>query len=169
MILLKRPYKPIMFTGLSATFNVYGRSFIGINAVYLSGAPLDNTTFLNPFSAVPKLSAQFPGFTGIRLLSSNFTTNFDNTITINIPAPSRTGHIDVIAQNPAGYGALTRYVIREPYSNTQTQQQLRPWSLGVQVLSGATPTPPTPVIENQMLTITGDDLVTIAGDNIVTI
>jgi len=138
-----------------------------LEAVYLSGAPLDDTTFYNPFSAVPKLSGHYPGFNGIKLLSSDFITNFDNTITVNIPAPSRTGYVDIIAQNPAGYGALTQYVIKELYSGTQTQEQLRPWSSGVQVISaGVSPTPET---ENQMLTITGDNLVTISGDNIVTI
>lgn len=169
MTFLKKPYKPIMFTGLSATFNVYGRSFMRLEAVYLSGAPLDNTTFFNPFSGIPKLSAHYTGFTGIKLLSSDYTTNFDNTITIKIPAPSRSGYINVIVQNPAGYGTLTQYVIRDLYSGTLSLQQLRPWSSGVQVLTGAGAIPPTPVIENQMLTITGDDLITISGDNIVTI
>lgn len=167
MILLKKPYKPIAFTSLSATFNVYGRSFRGLEAVYLSGAPLQNTTFYNPFSSVPRLSAAYPGFNGVKLLSSQYITNFDNTITITIPALNKIGFVDVIAQNPAGYGALTRYVIKDLYSGTQTQQQLRPWSSGIEVLSGTTTTPI--VVENQILTISGDDLLTIAGDNIVSI
>jgi hypothetical protein len=69
-------------------------------------------------------------------------------------------------QNPAGYGALTQYVIKDLYTGTQTQQRLRPWHAGVHVLSGEET---TPTIENQMLTITGDDLITISGDNIVSI
>jgi hypothetical protein len=163
MQLLKKPYKPLMFTGLSGTFNVYGKSFMRLDAVYLSGTPLSNTTFYNPFSAIPKLSAQYPGFNGIKLLSSQYVTNLDNTIIINIPACTQTGYIDIIAQNPAGYGALTQYVIKELYSGTQTLQELRPWSLGVEVISRDIE------IEDQMLAITGDDLITIAGDNIVTI
>jgi len=156
MILLKKPYKPVMFTGLSATFNVYGRSFMRLEAVYLSGAPLDNTTLYNPFSAVPKLSAQFPGFTAYKLLSSEYSTNFDNTITIKVPAPIASGYIDVIAQNPAGYGTLTQFVIKELYSGTQTQQQLRPWSDGVVVyLSGD---------NSNVLAIDGSFLVTISGE-----
>lgn len=166
MILLKRPYKPVMYTGLTASFNVYGRSFKGLEAVYLSGAPLLNTTFHNPFSAVPKLSATYPGFNGVKLLSSQYVTNYDNTITINIPAPARLGYIDVIAQNPAGYGKLTQYVIKELYSGTQSLSTLRPWSRGVQVLSGIDI---TIGVENQMLAINGDFLITIAGDNIVSI
>jgi len=125
-----------MFTGVSATYNVYGRSFYKLEAVYLSGAPLSGTTLYNPFSSVPKLSAHYPSFTAYKLLSSQYTTNFDNTITINIPAPVQAGYIDVIAQNPAGYGTLTQFVIKEPYSNTQPLSSIRPWMYGVNVLSG---------------------------------
>jgi hypothetical protein len=135
MILLKKPYKPVMFTGLSAQYNVYGRSFYKINAVYLSGAPLSGTTFYNPFSGVPKLSANYPGFTARKLLSSQYFSNNDNTITVQIPAPIQAGYIDVIAQNQAGYGKLTQYVIKEPYSSSQPLSTLRPWMHGVNVLS----------------------------------
>jgi len=156
MITLKKPYKPVMFTGLSAQYNVYGRSFYKLEAVYLSGPPVANTTFYNPFSAVPKLSAHYQGFTAYKLLSSEYTTNFDNTITIKIPPPISPGYIDVIAQNPAGYGTLTQFVIKELYSGTQTQQQLRPWSDGVVVyLSGD---------NSNVLAIDGSFLVTISGE-----
>jgi hypothetical protein len=145
-----------MFTGLSASYNVYGKSFMRLEAVYLSGAPVANTTFYNPFSAIPKLSASYQGFTAYKLLSSDFSTNFDNTITIKVPAPIASGYIDVIAQNPAGYGTLTQFVIKELYSGTQTQQQLRPWSDGVVVyLSGD---------NSNILAIDGSFLVTISGE-----
>ena len=155
-----------MFTGLSAIFNVYGRSFMRLEAVYLSGAPVANTTFYNPFSAVPKLSASYQGFTGYKLLSSDFSTNFDNTITIKVPAPITSGYIDVIAQNPAGYGTLTQFVIKELYSGTQALSTLIPWSLGITVLTGVE-VPSVP--ENQIYTINGDILVTISNDNIILI
>ena len=124
-----------MFTGLSATYDVYGRSFMRLNAVYLSGAPVANTTLYNPFSSVPKLSAHYPGFTAYKLSSSEYSTNFDNTITVKIPAPIAAGYIDVIGQNPAGYGTLTRFVIKEPYSGTQPLSTLRPWMYGINILS----------------------------------
>jgi hypothetical protein len=183
-----------MFTGLSAEYSVYGRSFMRLNAVYLSGAPVANTTFYNPFSAVPKLSASYQGFTAYKLLSSDFSTNFDNTITIKVPAPIAPGYIDVIAQNPAGYGTLTRFVIKEPYSGTQSLSALRPWSLGVKVLSGVeTQILPINLIytlngsygietfdnkgiitfntlpSSQMFSINNNVIVTINGDNILTI
>ena len=107
-----------------------------LQAVYLSGVPLSGTTFYNPFSAVPKLSANNPGFTAYRLLSTEYSTNFDNTLVINVPPPVSAGYIDVIAQNPAGYGKLTQYAVKYLYSGEQTQLELRPWSSGVSVLSG---------------------------------
>jgi len=135
MILLKKPYTPVTYIGLSATFNVYGKSFMQLQAVYLSGRPLSGTTLYRPFSAIPKLSAVYPSFTAYKLLSSNYSTNFDNTLTINVPPPISAGYIDVIVQNPAGYGKLTQYVVKYPYSGVQTQLELRPWSSGVSVLS----------------------------------
>jgi len=136
MILLKKPYTPVTYIGLSATFNVYGKSFMQLQAVYLSGRPLSGTTLYRPFSAIPKLSAVYPSFTAYKLLSSNYSTNFDNTLTINVPPPVSAGYIDVIVQNPAGYGKLTQYVVRYPYSGVQTQLELKPWSSGVSVLTG---------------------------------
>jgi hypothetical protein len=165
MILLKKPYKPTMYTGASASFNVYGKSFTRLEAVYLSGAPLFNTTFHNPFSAVPKLSAHYPGFTGYKLPLSAYTTNFDNTISIKVPKPYRLGFIDVIAQNPAGYGILTQLVIKERYTETQDLSTLRPWAYGIEVLSGED----ISALENQMYAINDDILITIAEENIVTI
>lgn len=107
-----------------------------LQAVYLSGRSLSGTTLYRPFSAIPKLSAVYPSFTAYKLLSSNYSTNFDNTLTINVPPPVSAGYIDVIVQNPAGYGKLTQYVVKYPYSGVQTQLELRPWSSGVSVLSG---------------------------------
>ena len=136
MILLKKPYTPVTHVGLSATFNVYGKSFMQLQAVYLSGKTLSGTTLYNPFSAIPKLSAVYPSFTAYKLLSSNYSTNFDNTLTINVPPPVSAGYIDVIVQNPAGYGKLTQYAVKYLYSGVQTQLELRPWSSGISVLSG---------------------------------
>lgn len=135
-ILLKKPYTPTVFTSASKSFNVYGKSFMELQAIYLSGAPYSNQTFYNPFSAVPKLSAHYPGFYGVKLLSSEYTTNFDNTITFTMPSAVNAGYVDVIAQNPAGYGTLTQYVIKEPFSGTLSLSTARPWSLGIKVLSG---------------------------------
>lgn len=165
MRLLTKPYTPVVFTSATKTFNVYGKSFMRLEAVYLSGHPYENQTFYNPFSAVPKLSATYPGFFGVKLSSTQYTTNFDNTITFTMPSATRAGYVDVIVQNPAGYGKLTQYVIKTLYSNELTQLQHRPWSLGIKVLSGVE----TGIPEGQIYTIAGDILITISGDNIVEI
>ena len=83
-----------------------------------------------------------------------------------MPSAVRAGYVDIIVENPAGYGKLTQYVIKELYSGIQTQTQLRPWSPGIEVLSSVEVSL-LPV--NQIYTITGDILITISGDNIVTI
>jgi hypothetical protein len=136
MSYLKKPYTPVVFTSATKTFNVYGKSFFNVTNVYLSGYPYNNQTFYNPFSSVPKLSASYPGFFGIKLPPSAYTTNNQNTITFTMPSATREGLVDIIIENPAGYGTLTQYVIRYPYSGEQSQLELRPWSDGIKVLSG---------------------------------
>jgi len=133
---LTKPYTPVVFTSATKSFNVYGKSFFRVTNVYLSGYPYESQTFYNPFSSIPKLSAHYPGFFGVKLLSSQYSSNNENTITFTMPSATRAGYVDIIVENPAGYGKLTQYVIKEPYSGTQTQLQLRPWSLGVKILSG---------------------------------
>jgi hypothetical protein len=165
MILLKKPYTPVVFTSATNTFNVYGKSFFRVTNVYLSGAPYENQTFYSPFSAAPKLSATYPGFFGVRLLSSEYSTNNDNTITFTMPSATMPGYVDIIVENPAGYGTLTQYVIKELYSGELSQLELRPWSSGIKVLSGVEITIP----EGQIYTISGDLLVTIGNNNIVVI
>lgn len=161
MTFLTKPYKPVVFTGESKTFNVYGKSFFRLTNVYLSGAPYTNSTFYNPFSAVPKLSAAYPGFNAVRLLSSQYQSNNDNTITFTMPSASQPGYVDVIVENPAGYGALTRYVVKYRYLGEQSLQQLRPWSDGIVVyLSGD---------KSNVLGIDGSFLVTLSGDYLVEI
>jgi hypothetical protein len=190
MILLKKPYTPVVFTSATKSFNVYGKSFFSVRNVYLSGFPYTNTTFYNPFSGVPRLSAAYPGFNAVKLLSSQYSSNNDNTITFTMPSAVRAGYVDIIVENEAGYGALTKYVIKELYGTTLTQQELRPWAFGIRVqeiplpqnliythsLSSALQTfngngiitfDSTPAIE--IFTINNEFLVSIDGKSIITI
>ena len=147
------------------TIEVYGKGLFRIANVYLSGAPYPQSTLQNPFSGVPRLSATYPAFNAVKLLSSDYTTdNEGNYLSFTMLSATRPGYVDIIVQNPAGYGKLTQYVIKELYSGTQTQLELRPWSSGVKVLTGVEI---LPIPEGQMYTITGDLLVTISNDNIV--
>lgn len=131
----KVPLRPITYVGVSTNFKVTGRSFYKVQAVYLSGYPYEDTTFFNPFSSVPRLSATYPGFTGIKLLPSQYTSNNENTITFTMPSASRPGFVDIIVQNPAGYGTLTQYVIKELYTGSLPLSTLRPWYQGITTLS----------------------------------
>ena len=131
----KVPLRPLTYVGLSSTFKITGRSFYEVQAVYLSGYPYSNTTLYKPFSGVPRLSATYPGFTAVKLLSSQYQSNNENTITFTMPSASRPGYVDIIVQNPAGYGKLTQYVIKELYTGSQPLSVLRPWYQGVKVLS----------------------------------
>lgn len=131
----KVPLRPTIFTGVSAIFTITGKSFYDVQSVYLSGYPYINSTLYNPFSGVPRLSAIYPSFTAVKLLSTQWNSNNDNTITFTMPSASRAGYVDVVVQNPAGYGTLTQYVIKELYTGSQPLSVLRPWYQGVRVLS----------------------------------
>jgi len=105
------PYTSLLST--SNVYNLYGQSFFDITNVYVSGAPFTGTdTFYNPFSGYPTLSTNYPGFTAVQLLSSQYTVNNDSYIQFTMPPPFYPGNIDIIVQNQAGYGTLTQYVNR---------------------------------------------------------
>jgi len=102
------PYTSLL--SASNAYNLYGQSFLEVSNVYVSGTPFTGTdTFYNPFSGYSTLSASYPGFTAVQLLTSQYTTNNENYIQFIMPPPLYPGNIDVIVQNPAGYGKLTQY------------------------------------------------------------
>jgi len=98
------------YTNVSAsdTFTLYGKSFKNITAVYLSGNKNFNTTFYNPFSST-SLSSTYTGFYGYQLLSSSYVSDNDTVLFFTMPSSSKAGKVNVILQNPAGYGSLTQY------------------------------------------------------------
>jgi|694.fasta_scaffold43375_7 hypothetical protein len=165
---------PTVAVNTQKTFTVYGRSFIKVTNVYLSGVPLRNTTFINPFSSVPRLSAIYTGFRGIRLEPGSYSVN-GNTITFTVPQMTKTGYVDIIVENEAGYGALTQHAIKvtpNPYAVNSTDYRnfvsyKRPWSSGILVTKLSSTIPAD--LLNQTYTIELDKLFTIEGDNLVTI
>lgn len=99
------------YIGQSQQFNTFGSGYTIINNVYLSGAPLSSiSTFYNPFSGVPNLSAENPSFFAVKLLSSQWSYNRDNFMTFVMPSADTFGRVDVIVEGPAGYGTLTKSV-----------------------------------------------------------
>lgn len=111
------PPQPKVIQPYSATigtlqqFNMWGAGFDKVTNVYLSGSPLANvSTLQNPFSAVPTLSAIYPSFTAVKLLTSSWSYNGDSFMTFVMPSASTTGNVDVVVENPGGYGKLTEHV-----------------------------------------------------------
>lgn len=165
---------PTVSVNTQKAFTVYGRSFIKITNVYLSGSPLSNTTFFNPFSSVPRLSAIYKGFQGIKLQPGTYVGT-DNSITFTVPAMPRTGYIDIIVQNEAGYGSLVQHSIKvtpNPYEAGSTDYNnfvsyKRPWSSGILIVKLSSTPMLLPI--NQTYSIEGNTMTTIQGDNLVTI
>jgi len=98
--------------GISNNIVVMGRSFIGINGVYLSGGPYSSiSTIQDPFSAIHQehMATKFPAFTAFKVSPFSVNINSDCILTITIPPPSATGYFDIIIQNNAGYGKLSKF------------------------------------------------------------
>jgi hypothetical protein len=88
---------------------VTGRGFLNIRNVYLLNsdfAMFDNITLFDPFSGVSNLSASNPGFYAIKVDSYYYDFNH---LYLTLPQlPKASGYMDVIIENEAGYGLLSR-------------------------------------------------------------
>ena len=104
------------YTSASNTFAVYGKSFFNVKNVYLSGNNNFNTNYYNPFFSVPTLSSKYPGFYGTKLLSSSFISNNDDSLVFTMPSALNAGKVDIIIENDAGYGSLTKYSFKNTYN-----------------------------------------------------
>jgi hypothetical protein len=97
--------------GKRQQFNVYGEGFSALTNVYLSGSPLSSiSTTHNPFAESIKLSAEFPPFTAVKLLSTDWHYDKESLLTFIMPSATNFGYVDLIVEGPAGYGALTKNV-----------------------------------------------------------
>ena len=136
------PYKLNIFPSnsiLSATplIEVFGRNFINVRNVYLSASNPNifpnTTTYYNPFSSVKNLSAENPEFYGSIIEVYGVHTSRELSF---IPSeyPNHSGYIDVIIENEAGYGLLSRDSILpslSSFSNSINFQ--KPCISGIQV------------------------------------
>jgi len=142
MIFLGKITTPVLHVGETKKFTVYGKSFLKVTAVYLSGNTYDNFTLFNPFSAVPKLSAKNPEFYALKLNPLQYSFNTERQLTIIVPPPTKIGFIDIILQNEAGWGKLSSFVIKNtinPYPNNHPmrsswQPYEKPWKDGIMVV-----------------------------------
>lgn len=92
------------------TIEIYGKSFFEVRNVYLSASDesmFDNITLFNPFSSIPNMVNKYSAFRGI--VVPEFTLYNENFLSFELPQnPKVSGHIDIIVENEAGYGILTR-------------------------------------------------------------
>lgn len=96
----------------STTFNLIGDMFQFVDGIAISGTPqevypLSAYQFVNPFVSSVKLSSVYQGFSGVPLLTSDWTFINDNHIQLSIPTPLTTGFVDVFAYSEIGLGRLT--------------------------------------------------------------
>ena len=112
--ILTEPFYP-----KNQNINVYGKSFFSLRNVYVSASDLSsynglNYSYFNPFSAIPKLSSKNIGFTATVIPS--FTIIGDKQLYFKIPNEffdyvynnNTSISLDIIIENEAGYGLLTR-------------------------------------------------------------
>lgn len=147
--------------------NVQGKSFLNIRAIYLSGSNPTifptKSTYYNPFSAVKNLSANNPGFTAAKV--ENFLIQGEHYIVIEIPETYYSaGYIDIIVENEAGYGLLSRDS-RVPFLSTY------PGAINIQspCISGIYIKDYSTIGANLLFTIDGSPMITINGNNLVVI
>lgn len=118
--------------------NVIGRSFLNIRNIYLSGSNNNifptTTTFYNPFSSNFKLSASNLGFKASKV--TEFYVQNEHYITL-VPSEKikSSGYIDIIIENEAGCGVLSRDSVvpfYQAYSNQSNIQ--KPCVSGIKVI-----------------------------------
>jgi len=128
------------------TFNIIGDMFQFVTGLAISSTPtgsypLSSYQFINPYMNSVKLSAKYPGFSGIPILSSDWTFVNEHQINFTLPTPVLTGFIDVLAYGFMGYGKLTEDSIRPTFNPYLTSNPLfssyqefqYPWVSGVEV------------------------------------
>ena len=89
---------------------IYGKSFFDVRNVYLSASDegiFDGITLYHPFSSIPNMENKYPAFRGI--IVPEFTLYNENFLSFDLPQiPKLSGYVDVIIENEAGYGILTK-------------------------------------------------------------
>jgi hypothetical protein len=165
-MIIRKPFiPPVVPTGVTKTFSVFGKSFFKIQGVFLSGNVFDDQTFFNPFSASPRLSAEYPAFSAIQLSATNYISNNNNQLVFTMPSASYEGFADVILLNEAGWGKLTHFAIKNtinPYVSGTIDYDTyepyqRPWKDGI-VVGTELPLTVTPELSvNFILSLTADD------------
>tara|TARA_R110000822_G_scaffold285247_2_gene406606 strand:- start:433 stop:1593 length:1161 start_codon:yes stop_codon:yes gene_type:complete len=130
----------------SVSFNLIGDMFnfvdtLAISAVPQSAFPLSSYELLNPFVSSENLSSEYPAFSAVPLLSSDWSITNDNRIQFFLPSSYDAGFVDVIAISPWGMGQLQIDSVRETYNpyvsgtsdHTNYQEFQFPYVSGVEI------------------------------------
>jgi len=113
--LIIEPY--ITKVGRSEKFRAVGSGFTVLNNVYLSGVPFASASVeWNPLSGSPSLSADYPPFTAMKLLTSDWWYDRDHAVTFVMPSASNAGFVDIIIEGPGGYGTLKEHVRKNTFN-----------------------------------------------------
>jgi hypothetical protein len=100
---------PLLTAVQNKNILVKGKNFYEIRAVYLKPdniAMFTDTTLWNPFSGVKRLSAYNAPFFGVKI---PFYIYKENHLAFTLPElPKIDGFFDIIIENEAGYGLLSR-------------------------------------------------------------
>lgn len=86
----------------------------------LDGYPFADINYYDPVSGSKKLSAYYPGFSGIEVPSADWRIESPHLITMTMPSALSGGYAEIIISNEAGYGRLTWDAVRptlNPYTS----------------------------------------------------
>jgi len=116
---------------------IKGKSFLRPRKLYLSASNemmFEEIRCFNPFiSGTDTQKLSYPPFRGIPV--HRFTVIDDKFLTFKLPQPPKTiGFIDVIMENEAGYGKLTKDTILPYISTFNGSENLQfPWISGIEI------------------------------------
>lgn len=105
------PYKAVInqVSSQDISIEIFGKSFFDVKNIYLSASDnemFSSVSYFNPFSAISNLSSKYTGFLGV--LIPTFTLFNENYLNFVVPeTPLKSGRLDIIIENEAGYGKVT--------------------------------------------------------------
>jgi hypothetical protein len=89
---------------------MWGKGFNETSNIYLSGNCLSSTSVKHdPFALFSSLSAANPPLTAVKLSTTEWSVE-ESKITFTLPALNVSGFVDILVENPSGYGSLIKNV-----------------------------------------------------------
>jgi len=116
---------------------IKGKSFLRPRKLYLSASDemmFDDIRCFNPFiSGTCTQKKSYPPFRGI--IVPTFTVIDEKILTFRFPEQPKTiGFVDVIMENEAGYGKLTKDTILPYFSSFNESENIQfPWISGIEI------------------------------------